>query len=66
MAAEQYAAEYPTNHRINQKRNKNMHRNEGKLKQNNPKSMGHCKSIVKGKAHSNIGLPQETRRKSTQ
>ena len=26
--------------------------------------MGHCKSSVKGKAHSNTGLPQETRKKS--
>ena len=26
--------------------------------------MGHCKSSAKGKVHSNIGLPQETRKKS--
>ena len=26
--------------------------------------MGHCKSSDKGKAHSNTGLPQETRKKS--
>ena len=26
--------------------------------------MGHCKSSVKGKVHSIIGLPQETRKKS--
>ena len=31
---------------------------------NNPKPMGHCKSSAKGKGHSNIGLPQETRKKS--
>ena len=30
MEAEQHAAEYPTNHRRNQKRNKNMHRNKSK------------------------------------
>ena len=27
--------------------------------------MGHCKSNAKGKVHSNTGLPQETRKKST-
>ena len=27
--------------------------------------MGHCKSSAKGKVHSNTGLPQETRKKST-
>ena len=27
--------------------------------------MGHCKSSAKGKVHSNIGIPQETRKKST-
>ena len=26
--------------------------------------MGHCKSIAKGKVHSIIGIPQETRKKS--
>ena len=26
--------------------------------------MGHCKSSTNGKVHSNIGLPQETRKKS--
>ena len=26
--------------------------------------MGHCKSIPKGKVHSNTGIPQETRKKS--
>ena len=26
--------------------------------------MGHCKSSVKGKVHSNTGIPQETRKKS--
>ena len=63
MAAEQYAAEYPTNHRINQKRNQNMHRSEWKWKHNNPKPVGHCKSSAKGKVHSNTGIPQETRKK---
>ena len=41
-----------------------MHRNEWKWKHNNPKPIGHCKSSVKGKVHSNTGLPQETRKKS--
>ena len=27
--------------------------------------MGHCKSSDKGKVHSNTGLPQETRKKSS-
>ena len=31
---------------------------------NNSKPMGHCKSSAKEKAHSNTGLPQETRKKS--
>ena len=35
-----------------------------KMKHNNPKSMGHCKSSAKGKIHSITGLPQETRKKS--
>ena len=64
MEAKQHAAEQPTNHRRNQKRNQNMHRNELKWKQNNPKPMGHCKSSAKEKVHSNTGLPQETRKKS--
>ena len=41
-----------------------MHRNEWKRKHNNPKPAGHCKSSAKGKVHSNIGLPQETRKRS--
>ena len=64
MEAEQHAAEQPTNHGINQKRNQNMHKNEWKWKHNNPKPMGHCKNSAKGKVHSNTGLPQETRKKS--
>ena len=35
-----------------------------KMKHNNPKSMGHCKSSAKGKVHNITGLPQETRKKS--
>ena len=35
-----------------------------KMKHNNPKSMGHCKSNAKGKVYSNTGLSQETRKKS--
>ena len=31
---------------------------------NNSEPMGHCKSSAKEKAHSNTGLPQETRKKS--
>ena len=31
---------------------------------NNLKPVGHCKSSAKGKAQSNIGIPQETRKKS--
>ena len=64
MEAEQHASEYPTNHRWNQKRNQNMHRNEWKGKHGNPQSMGHYKSSAKGKVHSNTGIPQETRRES--
>ena len=41
-----------------------MHTNEWKWKHNNPEPMGHCKSSVKGKVHSNTGLPQETGKKS--
>ena len=41
-----------------------MHRKEWKLKHNNPKPVGHCKSSAKGKVHSNTGIPEETRKKS--
>ena len=34
-----------------------------KMKAQNPKPMGHCKSSAKGKVHSTTGLPQETRKK---
>ena len=64
MEAEKHAAESPTNQRRNKKINQNMHRNQWKWKQNNPKHMGHCKSSAKGKIHSNTGLPRETRTKS--
>ena len=40
-----------------------MHRNELKLKQNNPKPMGFSESSSKEKVHSNTSLPQETREK---
>ena len=64
MEAEQHAAEKPTNHRRNQKRNQSLHRNEWKWKHNNPKPVGHGKSSPKGKVHSNTVTPQETRKKS--
>ena len=32
---------------------------------NNPKPMEHCKSSATGNVHSNTGLPQETRNKSS-
>ena len=35
-----------------------------KMKTQQPKPMGHCKSSAKGKIHSITGLPQETRKKS--
>ena len=63
MEAKQHTSEKPTNHRRNQKRNQNMHRNK-KWKQNNPKPMGFSKSSAKGKVHSNTSLPQETGEKS--
>ena len=34
-----------------------------KMKTQQPKPMGHCKSSAKGKVHSNTGIPQETRKK---
>ena len=64
MEAEQHTAEEPINHRRNQKRNQNMHRNEWRWKHNNPKPMGFSKSNAKGKIHSNTSLPQETGEKS--
>ena len=48
-----------------QKRNQYMHRNKWKCKHNNPKPMGFSKSSAKEKFHSNTGLPQETREKSS-
>ena len=41
-----------------------MQGNEWKWKHNNPKSVRHYKSSVKGKAHSNTGIPQDIRKKS--
>ena len=35
-----------------------------KMKTQQPKPVGHCKCSVKGKVHSNTGIPQETRKKS--
>ena len=64
MEAKQHTSEKPTNHRRNQKRNQNMHRNQWKWKHNNPKPIGHCKSSYKGKIDSNTHLPQVTRKKS--
>ena len=64
MEAEQQVSEKPTNQRINQKRNQNMHRNKWKWKHNNPKPMGFSKSRDKGEVHSNTSLHQETREKS--
>ena len=49
MEAKQHASEKPTNHRRNQKRNQNMLRNEWKSKHNNPKPMGHCKTVLRGR-----------------
>ena len=34
-----------------------------KMKTQQPKPMGHCKSSAKRKVHCNTGLPQETRKK---
>ena len=63
MEAEQHAAELPINHRRNQKRNQNMHRNEWKWKHNNPKPVGYCKSSAKGRFIAIRAKPQETRKK---
>ena len=35
-----------------------------KMKTQQPKPVGHCKSSAKGKVHNNTGRPQETRKKS--
>ena len=48
-------------HRRNKKSKYAIEMNEH---ENNLKPMGHCKSSVKGKVHSNTWLPQETRKKS--
>ena len=62
MEAEQLAAEYPTNHSRNQKRNQNMHRNEWKWKHDNAKPVRQCQSSAKGKVHSHTDIPQEIRK----
>ena len=50
MEAEQQASEKPTNQRINQKRNQNMHRNKWKWKHNNPKPLGFSvKAVLRGR-----------------
>ena len=33
-------------------------------KKKTPKPVGYCKSSAEGKVHTNIGIPQETRKKS--
>ena len=33
-----------------------------KMKTQQPKPVGHCKSSAKGRVHSNTGIPQETRK----
>ena len=48
VKAKQHTAEWPTNHRRNQKRNQNVHRNEWKWNHNNPKPVEPCKSSAKG------------------
>ena len=35
-----------------------------KMKTQQPKPVGHCKSSAKAKVHSNTGITQETRKKS--
>ena len=35
-----------------------------KMKTQQPKPVGHCKSSAKGKVHNNTGRPHETRKKS--
>ena len=42
-----------------------MNRKKWKWKHNSPKPVGHCKSSAKGKVHSNTGIPQEKRKKSS-
>ena len=47
MDAKQHTSEKPPNHRRNQERNQNMHRNKWKWKHNNPKPVGHSKSSAR-------------------
>ena len=49
MEAEQHAAEYPTNHRRNKKRNQNMHRNEWKWKHNPKNLWDSVKAVLRGR-----------------
>ena len=62
MEAEQHTAKWPRNHRRNQKRNKNMHRNEWKWKHNNAKPMGCSKSNNMREGYGKTNLSQETRK----
>ena len=48
MEAKQHTSDKPMNHRRNQKRKLNMHRNEWKWKDNHLKPMGFSKSSAKG------------------
>ena len=63
MEAKQHTSDKPMNHRRNQKRKLNMHRNEWKWKDNHLKPMGFSKSSAKGNVHTYTGIPQETREK---
>ena len=48
MEAKQHASEKPTNHRRNQKRNQNMHRNEWKWKHNDSNLRNTVKAVPRG------------------
>ena len=49
MEAEKHSSEKQRDHERNQKGNQSMHRNKWKWKDNNPKPVGHCKTVLRGK-----------------
>ena len=62
MEDKQYATKQPMDHWRNQRGNQKMPRDKWKWKHNNPKLMGHSKSISKREVYSNTSLPQEIRK----
>ena len=64
MEAEQHAAEQPTDHGINKNRTQNMQKKTDENENTTtPNLWDTVKAVLRGRVHSNTGIPQETRKK---